>query len=105
VATKEFDSRRLHFDSSPSCLRQDGDSLRASHLQGEVSWASAEFASRVEGHPASHNEGRAIFTASRRTVRLAYAETLSNRALALKRERQINRWTRAKKEALIAGDL
>jgi putative endonuclease len=55
---------------------------------------------------ARHNDGRAsIFTAARRPVALVYAEQHSNRELALARERQLKRWTRAKKEALIAGDL
>jgi predicted GIY-YIG superfamily endonuclease len=53
----------------------------------------------------SHNEGtNPTFTQNRRPVRLAYAESHPTRAAALKRERYIKRWTRAKKEALIAGD-
>jgi predicted GIY-YIG superfamily endonuclease len=38
-------------------------------------------------------------------VVVAYYETHANRDTARKRERQLKRWTRAKKEALIAGDL
>ena len=54
---------------------------------------------------AEHNRGcAAAHTAQRRPVQLAYAESLDNRALCLKRERQLKRWTRAKKEALIAGN-
>lgn len=53
-----------------------------------------------------HNEGRASsFTAARRPVLLAYCESHPNRVTALARERQLKRWTRAKKEALVAGDL
>jgi predicted GIY-YIG superfamily endonuclease len=37
-------------------------------------------------------------------LRLVYSETHSDRDAALARERQLKRWTRAKKEALIAGD-
>jgi predicted GIY-YIG superfamily endonuclease len=37
-------------------------------------------------------------------MRLAYVEDHASRAICLERERQIKRWTRAKKEALIAGD-
>jgi predicted GIY-YIG superfamily endonuclease len=52
-----------------------------------------------------HNEGRGcLFTASRLPVALVYAEQYATRLDALKRERQIKHWTRAKKEALIAGD-
>lgn len=36
---------------------------------------------------------------------LAYSESHPTRASALTRERQLKKWTRAKKEALIAGDL
>lgn len=53
-----------------------------------------------------HQEGSASrFTASRRPVAMVYAEEYPDRMSALARERQIKRWTRAKKEALIAGDL
>ena len=53
-----------------------------------------------------HGEGNACaFTASRRPVDLAYAETYPTRAATLKRERQLKRWARAKKEALVAGNL
>lgn len=55
---------------------------------------------------AKHNNGRAsAFTACRRPVVLAYSESHPTREDALRRERQLKRWTRAKKEALIAGDL
>jgi predicted GIY-YIG superfamily endonuclease len=40
-----------------------------------------------------------------RPVVLAHVEAYPDRAVALRRERQLKRWTRAKKEALIAGDL
>ena len=53
-----------------------------------------------------HNEGRGCaFTASRLPVALAYSESHDDRESALRRERQLKRWTCAKKEALIAGDL
>lgn len=35
---------------------------------------------------------------------LVYQETYASRVEAMRREKQIKRWTRAKKEALIAGD-
>ena len=53
-----------------------------------------------------HNEGRASrFTATRRPVRLAYLEALMSLEQARSRERQLKRWTRRKKEALIERDL
>jgi predicted GIY-YIG superfamily endonuclease len=52
-----------------------------------------------------HNDGSAsVFTAKRRPVVLVRSEEYTRPADALKRERQLKRWTRAKKEALIAGD-
>jgi predicted GIY-YIG superfamily endonuclease len=54
---------------------------------------------------AAHNGGKCAFTAARHPVRLVSSETVANRDLALKREQQIKRWTHAKKEALIAGDM
>jgi predicted GIY-YIG superfamily endonuclease len=45
-----------------------------------------------------------VFTAKRLPVALVYSEQLPNREMALTRERQLKRWTRRKKEALIAGD-
>ena len=55
---------------------------------------------------ARHNAGRGcLFTASRLPVALVYAEERALRDGALERERQLKRWTRAKKEALIAGNL
>ncbi len=52
-----------------------------------------------------HNEGRgAAYTFKRRPVALIYTERLSSRLAALRRERQLKRWTRKKKEALIRGD-
>jgi putative endonuclease len=52
-----------------------------------------------------HNEGTACgFTRHRRPITLAYSEETLTWMDATARERQIKRWTRAKKEALIAGD-
>ena len=53
-----------------------------------------------------HNKGRAAaHTSKRRPVHVAYVEERPNREGALVRERQLKRWSRSKKEALIAGDL
>ena len=52
-----------------------------------------------------HNEGRGCqYTSTRTPVQLVYCECKRSARAALKRERQIKRWTRAKKAALIAGD-
>ena len=53
-----------------------------------------------------HNDGRgAVWTACRRPVTLVYQEPHRTEQGAITRERQIKRWTHAKKRALIAGDL
>ena len=60
----------------------------------------------LEGREAAHNEGRgAQYTSIRRPVRLVYFESFTNLDSAIQRERQIKRWTRAKKDALVTGDL
>ena len=57
---------------------------------------------RLERH---QNGSASRFTAHRRPVAMVYAEEYPDRMSALARERQFKRWTRAKKEALIARDL
>ena len=59
-------------------------------------------AGNLQARLIKHNEGRASrYTATRRPVRLVFSEAHPDRPSALKRERQLKRWTRAKKEALI----
>jgi putative endonuclease len=59
----------------------------------------------IEARTLKHNEGTACtFTRRRRPVVLVYSEPCASEADASARERQLKRWTRAKKEALIAGD-
>jgi len=49
-----------------------------------------------------HNAGKgAKYTRSRLPVALAYVEECESLSAALKRERQLKLWSRAKKEALI----
>ena len=49
-----------------------------------------------------HNSGRgARYTAGRRPVRLVYSESFRSIGDALRRERQLKRWRRARKEALV----
>jgi predicted GIY-YIG superfamily endonuclease len=50
-----------------------------------------------EGHAAAH-------TFKHRPVSLVYSESVASEELAIRRERQIKGWSRAKKEALISGD-
>ncbi len=53
----------------------------------------------------AHNSGKgAAYTASRRPVRLVYAEAVGEKGDALRREMQIKSMTRAQKLALIDGE-
>ena len=59
----------------------------------------------VDARVAMHNEGRGgTYTRRRRPVKLAFAEAHATVKDAMRRERQIKRWARSKKEALIVGD-
>jgi len=61
--------------------------------------------SNVEDRLKVHNDGRgALWTAWRRPVTLAYQERHVSEENSIARERQIKRWTHAKKLALINGD-
>ena len=61
--------------------------------------------SNVDERVKAHNDGRgALWTSCRRPVTLAYEESLPSEEKAVTRERQIKRWTHAKKLALINGD-
>jgi predicted GIY-YIG superfamily endonuclease len=52
-----------------------------------------------------HQSGQGpVFTASRLPVELLYQESFATLEEAVRRERQLKGWSRAKKEALIAGD-
>jgi putative endonuclease len=52
-----------------------------------------------------HNSRRAAkWTACRLPVVLVYSESCENEESAMAREKQIKRWSRAKKKALISGD-
>lgn len=63
------------------------------------------FARDPEARLKVHNAGKgAKYTRSRLPVSLVYVETCESLSAALKRERQIKPWSRAKKEALVAGN-
>jgi putative endonuclease len=52
----------------------------------------------------AHNAGRgAKYTKAHRPVVLVYSERTSSLSLALRREYQIKRWSKARKEALIVA--
>ena len=52
----------------------------------------------------AHNSGRgARYTSGRLPVVLAYSESFATKSDALKREWELKRWPRAKKEALISS--
>jgi putative endonuclease len=59
----------------------------------------------LDSRVAAHQAGRgARYTASRGPVTMVYSEPAESKSAALKRELQIKRWSKAKKEALIKGD-
>jgi putative endonuclease len=59
----------------------------------------------LERRVAEHNAGlHAGYTARRRPVQLAYSEHFADVTDAIAAERQLKGWSRAKKQALIAGD-
>ncbi len=59
----------------------------------------------LEKRVKEHNLGRAaIHTRNRCPVKLVYSEKHENENVAILRERQLKRWTRVKKEALINED-
>ena len=58
-----------------------------------------------EARKRAHDDGMASnHTAKRRPLELVYIEAFASLADAMDRERQLKRWSRAKKEALIAGE-
>jgi predicted GIY-YIG superfamily endonuclease len=60
----------------------------------------------LEKRVTRHNDGCAsAHTASRRPVHVVYSEKYLDLTESVRRERQLKRWTRAKKEALIEGDV
>ena len=59
----------------------------------------------LEKRISDHNAGLlSAYTRKRRPIKLVWAEEFQTREEALARERQLQGWSRAKKEALIAGN-
>ena len=53
-----------------------------------------------------HQAGTAAnYTARRRPVEMIYAEEHSTELAAIRREKQLKRWSAAKKSALVSGDI
>ena len=64
------------------------------------------YAQDLERRLKAHSDGRAApYTARRLPVHVAYSEKHESIESAQRRERQIKRWTRKKKEALFSGDM
>ena len=60
----------------------------------------------IEKRLYTHNAGKgSTYTSNRRPVKLLYKEIQPNKNDALKRETQLKKWTRAKKQALIEGKI
>jgi len=60
---------------------------------------------QLEARIGQHQRGRGSdYTARRQPVTLVWSQDFGTRIEALEAERQIKGWSRAKKEALIAGD-
>ena len=75
-------------------LRCSDDSYYVGHTQ--------DVSARVKRH---QDGAGAAWTAARRPVSLVFEEELPSEAAAVARERQIKKWSRRKKEALIYGRL
>ncbi len=56
---------------------------------------------RIEEHNAGHG---ALYTLLRRPVALVYSEPVETLIEAVGRERQLKRWSHAKKQALVEGN-
>ena len=52
-----------------------------------------------------HSEGKSTYTSAHLPVKLVYTEEYEDEHQARMREQQLHGWTRAKKEALISGDI
>lgn len=62
--------------------------------------------SNIKKRLEKHKSGQgSVWTSNRLPLELVYQEMFPDKITALKREKQLNGWTRAKKEALINGEL
>jgi len=63
-----------------------------------------DFTSNLEAQIQGHKAGKRAQTANRIPVQLSFSKEFNLPAFAIAAKRQINRWSEAKKEALINGD-
>jgi putative endonuclease len=75
--------------------------LRCADASYYVGVAQIDLETRIAEHNAGTYEG---YTFKRRPVQLVWSEEFQQVTDAIALERQIKRWSRAKKEALIAAD-
>ena len=62
-------------------------------------------APNLDSRVKAHNDGRgAAHTFKHRPVHLVYSETFDSEILAVTQERQLKRWSRGKKQALVEGN-
>ncbi len=60
------------------------------------------FTTDLAARERAHNEGRgARYTSGRRPVSLVFSETHESRSAAQRREAELKKWSRARKESLI----
>jgi putative endonuclease len=64
--------------------------------------STEDISKRIELHAAGR---AAVWTSTRLPVQLVYHEVHESEASAIRRERQLKGWTRAKKKALIFGNM
>jgi putative endonuclease len=64
------------------------------------------FTSNLENRLVQHNQGKHIdsYTYKRRPVELVFYCDFTNVEIAIETEKQLKKWSRAKKEALIDGE-
>jgi len=62
----------------------------------------AGYTNDLEKREAAHNNGKgAKYTAGRAPVRIIYSETFESKGDALRREAEVKKWTKKKKEYLL----
>ena len=87
------DSRRTTMKYTVYILRNSEDKLYIGQT------------SDLEGRLSRHLSDGALFVRNDPTYRLVYFENFMTQLEAMRREKQLKGWTRAKKEALIVRDL
>ena len=93
VEGREVEVHQLQMPYFVYILRRADDTFYVGHAEN--------LQARLKEHNGGHG---AQYTAFRRPVRLVYSEELDSLKAAVFRERQLKRWSRAKKEALMSGE-